>query len=97
MCRRTEEEVYVSTDVTADAASCTTLAVFISALEEQIENLNAYQTLFNWCQRNKYKNCFVLMQLHLMLKIFVCDDWLALRLLKCEKFYSKIFGAPLQD
>ena len=25
----------------------------------------------------KYKNCFVLMQLHLMLKIFVCDAWLA--------------------
>ena len=30
------------------------------------------------CQFKKYKNCFVLLQLHLMLKIFVCDAWLAL-------------------
>ena len=29
-------------------------------------------------QFKKYKNCFVLMQLHLMLKIFVCGAWLAL-------------------
>ena len=28
-------------------------------------------------QFTKYKNCFVLMQLHLMLKIFVCDAWIA--------------------
>ena len=38
--------VYVSTDVTADAASCWTLAAFILALEKmRTENLNAYQTL----------------------------------------------------
>ena len=38
-------------------------------------------------QFKKYKNCFVLMQLHLMLKIFVCDACLALWI--CfEKFCS---------
>ena len=45
-------------------------------------------------QLKKYKNCFVLMQLHLMLKIFVCDAWLALRIF-FEKFCSKIFGLSL--
>ena len=39
------------------------------------------------CQFKKYKNCFVLMQLHLMLKIFACDVWLALWIF-FEKFYS---------
>ena len=38
--------VYVSTDVTADAAFCWTLAAFILTIEERTENLNAYQTLF---------------------------------------------------
>ena len=38
----------------------------------------------------------MLMQLHLMLKIFVCDAWLALWIF-FEKFCSKIFGTTLQD
>ena len=38
----------------------------------------------------------MLMQLHLMLKIFVCDAWLALWIF-CEKFCSKILGTILQD
>ena len=47
-------------------------------------------------QFKKYKNCFLLMQLHLMLKIFVCDAWLALWIF-FEKFCSKIFGTTLQN
>ena len=42
------------------------------------------------------QNCFVLMQLHLILKIFVCDAWLALWII-FEKCCSKIFGTTLQD
>ena len=47
-------------------------------------------------QFKKYKNCFVLMQLHLMLKIVVCDAWLALWIF-VEKFCSKIFWITLED
>ena len=47
-------------------------------------------------QFKKYKNCFVLMQLHLMLNIFVCDIWLALWIFFFEKLCSKIFGKTLQ-
>ena len=39
--------VYVSTDATADADSCSTFASFINDIrKERTENLNAYQTLF---------------------------------------------------
>ena len=39
--------VYVSTDATADAASCWIFAGFIFTLEKKrTENLNAYQILF---------------------------------------------------
>ena len=48
------------------------------------------------CQFKKYKNWFVLMQQHLMLKIFVCDASLALWIF-FEQFCSKIFGTTLQD
>ena len=46
-------------------------------------------------QFKKYKICFVLMLLHLMLKIFVCDAWLVLWIF-LETFCSKIFGTTLQ-
>ena len=69
--------------------------LYIDLWSEQTKHLNSYQTLFKLvskqCQFTKYKNCFVLMQLHLMLKIFVCDAWLALWIF-FEKFCSKIFG-----
>ena len=39
--------VYVSTDATADAASCWTLAAFrLTLKKERTKNLNAYKTLF---------------------------------------------------
>ena len=47
-------------------------------------------------QFKKYKNCFVLIQLHLILKIFVCDAWLALWIFFVN-FCSTIFGTTLQD
>ena len=44
----------------------------------------------------KYKNCFVLMQLHLMLNIFVSDASLSLWIF-FENFCLKIFGTTLQE
>ena len=67
---------------------------------KQIENLNAYQTLFGVMPTQykfkKYKNCVVLIQLHLMLKIFAGDAWLALWTF-FEKFCRTIFWTTLQD
>ena len=38
-----------------------------------------------------------MMQPHLLLKIFVCDAWLALWIFFFEKLCSKMFGTTLQD
>ena len=82
---------YVSTDATADAASCSTIAAFILIPEESKPKSIIVQVVPKQYQFKKYKNCFVLMRLHLMLKIFVCDAWLAVWIF-FEKFCSKIFG-----
>ena len=47
-------------------------------------------------KKYQFKKCFVLMQLHLMLKIFVRDALLALWIF-FEQFCSKIFWNTLQD
>ena len=47
-------------------------------------------------QFKKHKNCIVLMQLHLMLKIFVSDAWLVPWIF-FEKCCSEFFETSLQD
>ena len=69
--------VNVFTDVTADAASCWTLAVFMLTLEKSEPTIRMHikHCLSNAkeCQFKKHKNFIMMMQLHLMLKIFVGD------------------------
>ena len=88
--------VYVYTDANADAASCSTFAPFILTLEKSKPKilmhikhcLNSAKAIA--IQEFKHKTCIVLMQLHLMLKVFVSDAWLASWIL-FENFCSKIF------
>ena len=91
--------VYASTDATADAASCSTFAAFISTPEESKPkfwmHIKQCYTGAKTIPIHEVKNCFVLMQLHLMLKIFVCDAWLALWIF-FEKFCSNIYETTLQ-
>ena len=47
-------------------------------------------------QFKKHKYCIVLMQLHLMLTIFVGDDWLAPWIF-FENIYSEFFKTTVQD
>ena len=94
--------VYVSTDATADAVSCSIFASFILALEKTEPNiwmhikhcLNSAKTI----AIQETQTCIVLMQLHLMLKIFGSDTsgWLA-SLILFENFCSKIFWTTMQD
>ena len=72
--------LYVSIDVTADAASCWTLAAFRLTLEKSEPKIwmhikHCLITAMQY-QFKKHKNCKKL-QLHPMLKIFVSDAWLA--------------------
>ena len=92
--------VYVSTDVTVDADSCWTLAAFILTLEKS--ELKIWIHIKHCLSSAKAipiqeaQKCIVLMQLHLMLKIFVGDAWLAPWIF-FENFYSEFFKTTLQD
>ena len=93
--------VYVSTDATADAASCSTFAAFISTPEESRPKF--------WMH---IKQCYTgakTIPIHKVQKLLcvdaaasdaensdlVCDAWLALWIF-FEKFCSNIFGTTLQ-
>ena len=75
--------VYVSANVTADAASCWTLSAFILILEKSEPKIWMHtkhcssSAKARTRQIKKYRHCIVLMYLHLMLKIFVRDAWIA--------------------
>ena len=43
-------------------------------------------------QFKKYKNCFVLIQLHLMVKIYVCDAWLAVWIFFWEILFQNLWN-----
>ena len=92
--------VYMATDVPADAAYCWTLAAFILTLEKS--ELKIWMHIKHCVSSAKAipipgtQKWIVLMQQHLMLKIFVGDAWLAPQIF-FENFCSEFFKTTLQD
>ena len=86
--------------MTADAASCSTLAAFILTLEKSEPkiwmHIKYYLSSAKAIPIQEHKTCIVLMPLHLMLKIFVSDAWLAPWIF-FENFCSEFFETTLQD
>ena len=90
----------MSTDVTADAASCWTLTAFIFTLEKSESKIRMHIKHYSSGAKaipiKEAQNCIVLMQLHLIQKIFVGDAWLAPWIF-FENFCSESLKTTLRD